>query len=135
MCCNPAALKKLGKTPKKVLFWAQFAHKYIIMGHTKKTLFGEQITKQIIGFQKPFILSKYDMFWLSYESRSDRRFLDAMSVVALFSLKLNYIQDAMQSPQYSLFSVDCSSSSLYLTYLCCSHCKKAVNLPWVMGGC
>ena len=36
----------------------------------KKKIFLAEIKKQIISFQKVFILSKYHMFWLNYESFS-----------------------------------------------------------------
>ena len=36
----------------------------------KKTIFWQKYQKQIISFQKLFILSKYHKSWLSYESLS-----------------------------------------------------------------
>ena len=39
------------------------------MGHAQdeKNFFWQKYQKQIISFQQIFILSKYHMFWLSYE--------------------------------------------------------------------
>ena len=58
-----------GKTSKNRDFGAQFALKWGQYGlQLKQTIFFlQKEQKQIISFQKLFILSKYNMFWLSYE--------------------------------------------------------------------
>ena len=35
LCCNPVVLKKIDKISKKMLFWAQFTQKGVIMGHAQ----------------------------------------------------------------------------------------------------
>ena len=73
LCCNPLVLKKkLVKPPKNCSFGTNLHKKRVIMGHShnEKQFFWQKWQKQIISFQKHFILSKYYMFWLSYESFS-----------------------------------------------------------------
>ena len=64
LCCNPAVLKKVGKTSSKLVFWTQFAQKRGHYGHAQggKNFFWQKYQKKIISFQKVFILSKYHMF-------------------------------------------------------------------------
>ena len=63
--------KKVGKTSYKLFFEPNLHKKGIIKGHAqnkKNIFFWQKWQKQIIIFQKLFTLSKYNMFWLSYES-------------------------------------------------------------------
>ena len=64
--------KKLVKSLKNCFYGTNLHRKGIIMGQAqnKKLFFFQKKQKQIISFQKFFILSKYQMFWLSYESFS-----------------------------------------------------------------
>ena len=60
-CCNPVVLKKkIGKTSKKLLFWAQFTQKEVIIGHilNEKQFFFSDITKSDHQVSETFYLIK-----------------------------------------------------------------------------
>ena len=64
LCCNPGVLKKAGKTSQNYFFGPNFHRKWVILGHDqdgKNFEGGEKQQKQIVSFQKIFILSKYHM--------------------------------------------------------------------------
>ena len=56
----------------KLLFGSNLDKKGVIMGYARNEnhFFRGRNNKQIMSFQKLFIISKYHMFWLSYESFS-----------------------------------------------------------------
>ena len=73
LCCNPVALKKKLVKPLKNCFFRPNLHKkVVIMGHTqneKKKFFSRNNKTRSSAFRN-FILSKYHMFWPSYQSFS-----------------------------------------------------------------
>ena len=63
--------KKLVKPPKNGLFGSNLHRKEVIMGHAQEgKLFLAEITKAYHQLSASFFLTKYRMFWLSYESFS-----------------------------------------------------------------
>ena len=61
--------KILLKPLKVTIFWPNLCKNGVTMGHTqiKKQIFFSEIIRPDLSFQNLFILTKYHMFWLSYE--------------------------------------------------------------------
>ena len=70
LCCNPVVLRKIGKPLKSCFLGPNCTEKGSWWDKMKNIFFKQNYLQQIICFQKIFILSKYHMFWLSYESFS-----------------------------------------------------------------